>query len=57
MLVKKLFNLGFSIDEIIFLTKISLGTLSKYITTEQIMERTEVKSLDKRHPYIELFRK
>ncbi|AOT68302.1 tyrosine-type recombinase/integrase [Geosporobacter ferrireducens] len=56
MLAKKLFEAGFTLEEIISITGISLGTLSAYINTESIIERAEVKMLDKRHPYRKLFK-
>lgn len=57
MLANKLFEFGFSVEEIIYITGITLISLSKYISTESILERTDVKNLDNRHPYIEVFRK
>lgn len=56
MLIKKLYEAGFSLEEIIAISGISLGSLPKYISTESILEKTEVKLLDKRHPYLEIFK-
>lgn len=56
MLAKKMFEVGFALEEIIAITEISLSSLSKYIITDDILERTDVKELDKRHPYLEFFK-
>lgn len=56
MLIKKLFEVGFSLEEIIVITGVSLSSLPNYIATDSILERTQVKKLDERHPYIELYK-
>jgi|GEM_PF-3839781 len=55
MLIKKLFEADYSLEEIIAITGMSLSSLSNYISTESILEKTEIKLSEKKHPYIQLF--
>jgi len=56
MLAKKLFDGGFTLEEIIYITGLSLSSLSNIISTEMILERGEVRNLNERHPYINFFK-
>lgn len=54
-LVKRLFQCGFHIEDIVYLTGLSLGTISNYITNVDIENIVSLKRLTKKHPYIKFF--
>jgi len=56
-MVKKMFEFGFTLEEIVMITNMELSAIAKYISTEDIVERyTELKSLPKKHPYLKIFK-
>ncbi|AJD25579.1 tyrosine-type recombinase/integrase [Clostridium botulinum] len=54
-LIKKMFKNGFTIEEIKYLTGLSLTSIGKYITNEDIANKIELKDFYKRHPYKAFF--
>ncbi|EJO5347006.1 tyrosine-type recombinase/integrase [Clostridium botulinum] len=54
-LIKKMFKNGFTIEEIKYLTGLSLTSIGKYITNNDINEKVELKNFYKRHPYKAFF--
>lgn len=55
-LIKRMFNEGFHIEEISYLTGLNLSSLSKYISPQDVAKKVNLKSkLTKRHPYIMFF--
>lgn len=54
-LIKKMFNSGFSLEEIAYLTGLSLGQLEAYISIQDIEEKVNLKSLRQKHPYKKFF--
>nr|WP_274598777.1 site-specific integrase [Priestia megaterium] len=55
LLVRKFFETGFSIEEIVTITGMELNRIVEHISTDEIKERTLIKSLPHKHPYFELF--
>ncbi|MHB7978964.1 integrase [Clostridium sporogenes] len=54
-LIKKMFKNGFTIEEIKYLTGLSLTSIGKYITNADIAGKVELKNFYKRHPYKAFF--
>lgn len=54
-LIKKMFKNGFTIEEIKYLTGLSLTSIGKYITNDDIANKVELKNFYKRHPYKAFF--
>ncbi len=53
MLIKELFNSGFSLEQILLIADISLNTLSNYLDYDNIIERINgIKDLKEKHPYL-----
>ncbi|CAM5206354.1 hypothetical protein UACE39S_01729 [Ureibacillus acetophenoni] len=57
LLVRKFFENGFSIEEIVTITGMELQRIAEHITTAEIIDRTIIKSLPDNHPYLNLFEK
>ncbi|WHY63650.1 tyrosine-type recombinase/integrase [Cytobacillus firmus] len=56
LLVRRFFESGFSIEEIVTITSMELHRVAEHITTEEIKERTIISSLPDKHPYLDLFK-
>lgn len=50
-----MFKNGFTIEEIKYLTGLSLTSIGKYITNEDIANKIQLKDFYKRHPYKAFF--
>lgn len=55
LLVRKFFDSGFSIEEIVTITGMELNRVAEHISTDEIKERTLITSLPEKHPYLLLF--
>lgn len=55
MLVREMFKCNFTLEEIATITNMSLNSISKYISNEDIHEKTEIISLPSKHPFYEFF--
>jgi integrase/recombinase XerD len=53
--IRKMFNDGFSIEDIICLTGLSLTGIGQYLSYEDILKRHKLKKIVNEHPYKELF--
>lgn len=54
-LIKKMFKNGFTIEEIKYLTGLSLTSIGNYITDNDIANKVELKNFYRRHPYKAFF--
>ncbi|MCR1974974.1 site-specific integrase [Clostridium sporogenes] len=54
-LIKKMFENDFTIEEIKYLTGLSLTSIGKYITNDDIANKVKLKNFYKRHPYKAFF--
>lgn len=55
VLIRKFFNAGFSLEEIITSMNIEISRISDYISTEEIIERTDLYRICDLHPYKDFF--
>lgn len=51
LLIRKLFEAGFTIDEIITITRTDIKIVANLISSEEIIERTSIDSLAEKHPF------
>lgn len=56
-LIKKMFNEGYHLEDIICLTGLSLNAVNEYITYEDITSKVDLSTFIKNHPYKEVFSK
>ncbi len=53
--IRKMFDSGFTIEDIICLTGLSLTGIGQYISKEDILKRHKLKRVVTEHPYKEFF--
>jgi integrase len=54
-LIKRMYSVGYSLDDLVALTGLSLASICLYVSFEEICKNTNLAKLRKNHPYIKYF--